>query len=58
VFCYNGNMRSPLDLEECWLNLILAIIERAHRDTRPATPETIRREAAEFIQWLQAEAKA
>jgi len=51
-------MRSPLDLEECWLNLILAIIERAHRDTRPATPETIRREAAEFIQWLQAEAKA
>ena len=40
--------------EENWLDLLIAIIEAAHRDAnKPTVPEPMRQEAHEFLQWAR-----
>ena len=44
----------PPDQEERWVDLLIAVIEHARRDTSKLTvPEPTRQEAAEFLQWAR-----
>ena len=42
------------DREDCWWELLIAIINAARRDIdRPTTPEPTKQEAHEFLQWAR-----
>jgi hypothetical protein len=44
----------PPDQEERWVDLLIAVIEAAHRDTNKANlPEPMRQEAHEFLEWAK-----